>query len=421
MSPDTYGVYTLLLTLIGYLTVISSLNFNQAYGRYIYEENKLLSSNLFGGHIFIIILFTFSLISTMIFLIFKSFFNVNLLLIIYAILISFGFIVETLFMQYCIYSDKLIDGIVFYLFRSLLLFLISLFFVIKGSSLEFIFLLEALFSIIGSIYIIKYLKLKFNFKYFIYTLKYSFNYSLPLLPYTLSLIILSQFDRFVINNYFGNIITGTYSYIYNFGILLSFIFSAFMNFSNNEFYEISNELNNQTKFNVHQRKLLFKFIFLSLLTVIILYGISDLIFPNNTQEIKNYIPLVISCILISSLWQIWARCLGFHKKTYLIGIAAFIPALFFVLLLYYCFSIGLDFTSAYLISLFSYSFMTLLGLFFVYKIKPQYVKPFFYDFFWIIAFVSISISSIYYYQLSILIFTIMLLVVSRVKFNYLKI
>jgi O-antigen/teichoic acid export membrane protein len=421
MTPSIYGEYILLLTLIGYLTVISSLNFNQAYGRYIYEENKILSNNLFGGHIFLIILFTFSLISTIIFLIFKSFFDVNLVLIFYAIVISFGFIVETLFTQYCIYSDKLTDGIVFYLFRSFLLLLIIFFFVINGSSLEFIFLIEALFSIIGSIYVIKYLKLKFNFKHFIYTLKYSFNYSLPLLPYTLSLIILSQFDRFVINNFFGHIITGKYSFIYNFGILLSFIFSAFMNFANNDFYKISNELNNQTKFNVHQRKLLFKFIFLSLITVIIFYIISDLIVPNNIKEISNYLPLVISCILISSVWQVWARSLGFHKKTYLIGIAASIPALLYILLLYYCFNIGLDYKSAYFISLFSYSFMTLFGLYFVSKLKSQYVKPFFYDFFWIIAFVAISISSIYYYQLSILIFAIMLLVMCRVKFKYLKV
>lgn len=56
--------------------------------------------------------------------------------------------------------------------------------------------------------------------------KYALRISLPLIPHALSNIVLSQFDRIMINSYLGSASSGIYSYISNIGIILSVIWAS---------------------------------------------------------------------------------------------------------------------------------------------------------------------------------------------------
>jgi len=67
-----------------------------------------------------------------------------------------------------------------------------------------------------------YIKLSFNPG----ALKYILSFSLPLLPYALSGVILAQFDRIMINKYSGFSDAGLYSFAYNIGMLLTLVLSA---------------------------------------------------------------------------------------------------------------------------------------------------------------------------------------------------
>jgi len=67
-----------------------------------------------------------------------------------------------------------------------------------------------------------YIKLSFNPG----ALKYILSFSLPLLPYALSGVILDQFDRIMINKYSGYSDAGLYSFAYNIGMLLTLVLSA---------------------------------------------------------------------------------------------------------------------------------------------------------------------------------------------------
>lgn len=67
-----------------------------------------------------------------------------------------------------------------------------------------------------------YLKRSFKIEY----VRYIFNYSLPMVPYVISGIVLQQFDRIMINDALGNAQTGLYSFAYNIGMLMSLVISS---------------------------------------------------------------------------------------------------------------------------------------------------------------------------------------------------
>jgi len=89
-----------------------------------------------------------------------------------------------------------------------------------------IIMAQLLIGVIFSVYflftIIKYIKFKFSYDHF----KYILTYSVPLIPYSLSGVILAQFDRIMINNSRGLTETGLYSLAYNVGMLLTLVIAS---------------------------------------------------------------------------------------------------------------------------------------------------------------------------------------------------
>ncbi|MCE4217584.1 oligosaccharide flippase family protein [Pseudarcicella sp. GAP-15] len=422
LAPDDYGKYVLYLTVINYLSIFCGLNFNQAYGRYLYEDVNLLPSNNFGSHILIITLVSFLSFGFIGLSILINYFSINLDFKIGFILlvISFASLVDSLLNQYCIKFNTLKAGLIYFFVRNFLLFFLVFFLVIKGLDLKYIFLIESIVSILGIFYVIYFLNFQFNFENFRTTLKYSFSYALPLLPYTFVLVILSQFDRLVINSFFGNKITGTYSFNYNFGIILSFLFSAIMNFNNNEFYDLCTN-SSFSSFKNHQRSILFKFLFISLFFVLVILIFSNIIYPSQKLSEVRFLPLVISAILFFSIWQIWVRILGFYKLTKIIGLISIIVGMVYVVVLYSLFKFHFEYWYAYLASLLAYILMSVIGLYFVYKLSSEFVKPYIYDFFWYFLFLIISIVSVHYFYGSILGFILLLGLVIIFKRKYLVI
>lgn len=80
-------------------------------------------------------------------------------------------------------------------------------------------LIGFVFSIYFIIKIRKYSKFRFKIKH----IKYISTYSFPLIPHSLSAVILAQFDRIMINNIIDTASAGLYSLGYNVGILMLII------------------------------------------------------------------------------------------------------------------------------------------------------------------------------------------------------
>lgn len=420
LSPDDYGQYVIYLTLINYLGIICGLNLNQSFGRYLYEGVKQINPKDFGSQIFLITLLSFLFLGSIsISLIQKYFFeDFDSLTGIILLIISFCSILESMLIQFCIRLDNLKVGIIYFLIRNTVPVVVFLFSIIGTLNVTYIFITESIFASFGIVYIFKYLDFHLVFSNFFYTLKYSFSYSLPLLPYTFVLIVLSQFDRLLINDFFGNEVTGAYSYNYNFGIILSFFFGAMMNLKNNEFYELCEESRGEL-FKEHQRRLLFNFLFFSLVFLLILLSLSKFIYPFQILSEVRYLPIVVSAILFFSLWQIWVRILGYFRLTKIIGSISIFTGVLYIVSLYFLFKSNMGYWYAYWATLFAYIFMVLFGLYFVNRLSDKFVKPFFRDFIWYIVFLIISIISLNHLVTSITLYILLLGLLLLFKRRYL--
>lgn len=422
MSPGDYGQYVIFLSVVSYLGVFNGLNFNQAYGRYIYESTKDINQRYFGGNIFLIIALSFIVTSTLSFMLIIKLFALDISLIDFVALlvISFGISIEVILIQDCVKKNALTVGIRYFLIRNIGYFLITVVLIRLGSSLSLIFQLEAVITLIGMCALFIHLNLAIKLKSLKYVLNYSMSYSLPLLPYSLALIILSQFDRLLINKFYGSEITGYYSYIYNFGILLSFMFSAYMNFVNNEFYRICDSRDNETEFKNHQRSILYKFLLVCAVSAVLVTYLLGLLLTDEYLRVVPYFGIVVSAILLLSIWQIWARVLGYYKKTKVIGTVSFISAISGALVLYALLAFKSAFHYGYWVTLLSYAILAIFGLLMVSKFNRGYVMPFKGDLKWIIIFILLNILSVYWNILGPLMLIIFILVLVSKKAHYLK-
>ncbi|MTI80462.1 MAG: hypothetical protein FH758_06185 [Firmicutes bacterium] len=230
LTPADYGLVSLYITWVGIFTVLIGFNLNASITRAKYEFkdsfNNYVSSVIFLSLIIFIIYF-------ILFITFKDFFlkvtGLSDLLFYFMVFQAyFAFIRLSLITKFRVeYKYKFIS-------------LISIFIVTTGIILS-IFLILYVFEsdkyigkIIGDgiliiifgffflVYLLKQGKELVNLKYW----KYALFFSTPLIIHSLSGIANGQFDRLVINHYFGESLTGIYSFAYNIGMIIAVIVNS---------------------------------------------------------------------------------------------------------------------------------------------------------------------------------------------------
>jgi O-antigen/teichoic acid export membrane protein len=147
------------------------------------------------------------------------------------------------------------------------------------------------------------------------------SYSIPLIPYMLSLTLLSQFDRVMIDRMFGKEATGLYSVGYNLGILLVMVAGALLNALNPRFFSAMNERRYDDV--RHDASAVF-----AVCTVcaffLALFGqeAAAFVIPDRYASGFSLIPLIALGGLASVVFQLWGRVVGYTNRTYLLsGIA----------------------------------------------------------------------------------------------------
>ena len=81
-------------------------------------------------------------------------------------------------------------------------------------------------GLLFSVYYFHVLKPYIKFSFSNKALRYMLAYSLPLLPYTIGNVVLSQIGRIIINKYYGQTDVGLYSFAYNIASLLTLVLSS---------------------------------------------------------------------------------------------------------------------------------------------------------------------------------------------------
>jgi O-antigen/teichoic acid export membrane protein len=171
--------------------------------------------------------------------------------------------------------------------------------------------------IIGIIFFFYYMKelrpfinLTFKKKYF----KYIFSYSIPLIPYALNGIILAQIDRVQINMYEGASSVGLYSFAYNIAMLMSvFSVTLFQTWTPRYF-----EYMNARDYISHDKDIhkLNKYLVI-VAAFLILFGmeVGYILADKKFHPALSIIPIVVISYYFEAIFTIFARHIGFAKRT----------------------------------------------------------------------------------------------------------
>lgn len=170
-------------------------------------------------------------------------------------------------------------------------------------------------------------KTLFNKEYW----KFSLKIAIPLIPHALSNVLLSQFDRIMVNSYSGAHDAGIYSYIYNLSVVLSVVWAS----TNNAwvpwfFGEMEKKDYKKIKKTSNYYMLLFGAI--TLISMLLLIDIAKLMAP---EEYLVGIPLIIPILLgyfFQFLYSLPVNVEFYEKKTSYIAIGTIASALINVVL-----------------------------------------------------------------------------------------
>lgn len=161
--------------------------------------------------------------------------------------------------------------------------------------------------------------------------KFALKICLPLIPHALANVLLSQFDRVMINTYAGSFDAGIYSYIYNLGVILSVVWSSTNNAWVPWFYgkmAIGDE--KKIKKTANYYTILFGAV--TLISMLVLIDIAKIMAP--TEYLKG-IPLIIPILLayyFQFLYSFPVNAEFYEKKTSYIAIGTVASALINIIL-----------------------------------------------------------------------------------------
>lgn len=324
LSVHDFGVLNIFTSFLGLFVICMSLNFYTAVGRYIYTKEADVGG-FFGTSVVSIgaVFAAFTLGAVLWLDELSQALALAPAVILLMMAVVLGQVAESMFTQVAIFhqhSARLLKVVVS---KSLATFVLSmvLLFVIDDNKFYAVLLADAFTSMALVVYVLNSFKHDIRWTFSKKHFRYIAAYSIPLIPYMLSLVMLSQFDRVMIDHHFGKEATGLYSLAYNIGILLPLVVTAVLNTFQPSFF---NALNNGDYAGMrHESSLIFALATFGA-SALVLFGESliPLVLPEKYADAFDLIPIVSIAGLCSIIFQIWARLLYYAHRTRLIALIA---------------------------------------------------------------------------------------------------
>lgn len=324
LEPAEYGVVSVFFAYIWILGIALTLNLHVGIGRFIYDKQYILNdligttllSNgvLFGIGLMIVLVASAPIASLL---------NLSESLLPLLVLVTIGQIVESILVQ--IFTAQQKSGKLFAIMAirslsSLTTTIVLLSFMSYDKYLAIIYA-EAIFSLLLLGYLITILRQYWPWRFSWPVLRAYCNYCIPLIPYMLSLTLLSQFDRVMIDHFVGKEAAGLYSVGYNLGILLVMVSGALLAALNPRFF---NDMDNKNHDAACQDGFAVFVVCAFCAFALALFGpsVAALVIPAKYADGFTLIPLVALGGLVSVVFQVWGRVIGYAKQTYLLSMVA---------------------------------------------------------------------------------------------------
>lgn len=300
------------------------MNFHIGIGRYIYTENVEFGAFLGTS---LIALGAVYLTTAVIILWNIDFFAIVLGLprqvIVLILIVVLGQIAESLFSQLAIFNQHSFLLLKVTSIKALVTFMLTIALLLSMKSENYLAVIysDAVASFAIAVFVMFRLQHSVRWAFHLHHLRYLMKYSLPLIPYMLSLTLLSQFDRVLIDRFFGKEETGLYSLAYNIGILLLLVVTAVLNTFTPAFFEALNKKEYSRV--IESAKNIFS-LAVVVTAVLVLFGqeLAALVIPSRYASAFDLIPIVSIGGLCFVIFQIWVRVIAYANRTILISFIA---------------------------------------------------------------------------------------------------
>jgi O-antigen/teichoic acid export membrane protein len=245
LEPAEYGVVSLFYSYIWILGIAFTLNLHTGIGRFIYDKqyrvSELVGTTLLTVGVLFGIGATAALTAqTPI----ASLLNLPTSSVPLLMVVAAGQVAESLLLQILTAREKSGQLLAIMAIRSLgsLVLTVALLRLMTSDKFFAVIYAEGVFSLLLVVYIVAMLRTDRPWRFSWPVLRAYCSYCVPLIPYMLSLTLLSQFDRVMIDHFIDKEATGLYSVGYNLGILVVMVSGALLSALNPRFF---NDMDNK--------------------------------------------------------------------------------------------------------------------------------------------------------------------------------
>jgi O-antigen/teichoic acid export membrane protein len=324
MTTYDYGVLNLFISYLWIFAIVMSLNLHTGIGRFIYNDGAEFRG--FLGTSLIAIGFVYFIAAVVVLLNFDAvslFLGLPYPIVFLMLFVVLGQIFESIFTQISIFNQRSALLLKVISIKAGATFSLSLGLLLTLGSEKYLAVLyaDALASVAIVIYVIASIRGSVRWSLQAKYLRFLGSYSLPLIPYMLCLTLLSQFDRVLIDRYFGKESVGLYSLVYNIGVLLLTVVTAVLNTFTPTLFDALNKKNYDRILSDSQNIFALAMVITS---VLVLFGkeLANLLVPVKYAQAFDLIPIVAIGGLCFVIFQIWVRVITYAKHTvYLSAIA----------------------------------------------------------------------------------------------------
>ena len=322
ITPNDFGFYSIFSSCIWILASLISLNLYLGIGRYLYEpdidNDQMMSTVLVQLAVASMLVAVGSAIWT-----YRGGGEWSWTVWLCLLVVALGFIFEAIVTQVAAYQQ---DGA--FLLRASIMRAIGSVAVTMGlllwspgsKGLALVF-----GDVAGAVLLIAYFFIRGRFR-LRWTISWHYmrqmaGYALPLTPYMLSLTLLTQLSRIIIDSYDGQEAAGLFSLSYNFGMLPLLAVTALTNALNRQFFT---DLRNGDYPALAQRSDLVLALSSLCFASLLAFGevAAVLLLPPKYAAAFKIIPCTAYAGLCLAMFQIWVRVLAFRDKTTLVSVVA---------------------------------------------------------------------------------------------------
>jgi O-antigen/teichoic acid export membrane protein len=334
LTQEDFGSINLYLSLLGFSVVIFSLNLHAAVSRFYFEaREEQLGLFINTALISVAVLYAFCCVFSLIFReSIAAYLNISLDIFYTIIAVTPFLILQNTYDSINTAANKsravmwntLILSYGKFLFTVLFIFLF--FKTYKSRLLADIVTLSAM-----SIWYVAFIYKKVSRGYSTEYLRYIISYALPLVPHSLSYILLHSFGQVLINKYCGQKEVGLYSFAYTIGMLSFIVYQSIHTAAMPEFYRMMNEgkfdgVRKQSDY-LSKMALLFS-------CGVAFFGpdIGRVLGPTKYHSSLTLIPVIVAGYVVMSFYQTYGRLIFFSKKTYFVSFTTLSAGLLNVIL-----------------------------------------------------------------------------------------